>query len=92
MFKWFKECIFLEKVSTALQNLENQKVLLKDPVRPNEEPWLVMDPVGGNSCVPRVPWYDFVCLEYKNMANIADFLLWAIWPPPRLFKDSEMPA
>ena len=26
------------------------------------------------------------------MANIADFLLWAIWPTPRLFKDSETPA
>ena len=26
------------------------------------------------------------------MANIADFLLWAIWPPPRLFEDSETPA
>ena len=28
------------------------------------------------------------------MVNIADYHLWAIWPPPRprLFKDSEMPA
>ena len=26
------------------------------------------------------------------MANIADFHLWAIWPPPRLFKDSETPT
>ena len=26
------------------------------------------------------------------MANITDFHLWAIWPPPRLFKDSETPA
>ena len=55
MFRGFKECIFLEKVNTALQNLENHKVLLKDPVRPNEGPWLVMDPVEGSSCVPRVP-------------------------------------
>ena len=46
----FKECIFLEKVNTALQNLENYKVLLKDPVRPNEDPWLVMDPFEGSSC------------------------------------------
>ena len=37
----------LEKVKAALQNLENQKVLLKDPVGPNEGPWLVMDPVGS---------------------------------------------
>ena len=46
---------FLEKLKTALQNLENHKVLLKDPVRPNEGPWLVMDPDGGSSCVPKVP-------------------------------------
>ena len=32
----FRECIFLVKVNTALQDLENHKVLLKDPVRPNE--------------------------------------------------------
>ena len=42
MFRGFKECIFLEKVNTALQNLENHKVHLKDPVRPNEGPRLVM--------------------------------------------------
>ena len=36
---------FIEKVKMALQNLENHKVLLKDPVRPNEGPWLVIDPV-----------------------------------------------
>ena len=83
MFRGFKECIFLEKVNTALQNLENHKVLLKDPVRPNEGPWLGMDPVGGSSCVP---WYDFLYLECKNMANIVDFHLWAI------FKNSETPA
>ena len=42
-----------------LQNLENHKVLLKDPVMPNEGPWLVMDRVVGSSCVPTVPRYDF---------------------------------
>ena len=46
---------FLEKVKTAMQNLENHKVLLKDRVEPNEGPLLVMDSVGGSSCVPRVP-------------------------------------
>ena len=50
---------FLEKVKTALQNLENHKVLLEDPVGPNEGPWLVMDPTGGSSCVPRVFSHDF---------------------------------
>ena len=38
MFRGFRECFFLEKVNTALQNLENHKVLFKDPVRPNEGP------------------------------------------------------
>ena len=55
MFRGFRKCIFLEKVNIALQKLEYHKVLLKDPVRPNEGPWLVMDPVGGSSCVPTVP-------------------------------------
>ena len=50
MFRGFKECIFLEKENTALQNLENHKDLLKDPVGPNDGPWLVIDPVGGSSC------------------------------------------
>ena len=47
MFRGFRECIFLEKENTALQKLENHKVLLKDPVMPNEGPFLVMDPVGA---------------------------------------------
>ena len=46
--------------------------------------WGVMDPVGGSSCVPRVP-----CYEYKHMANIA---VGHLAPPPLLIKDSEMPA
>ena len=40
-------------------------------------------PVGVSSSVPRVPWYDFCCLEYKNIAHTANFLLWAICPPPQ---------
>ena len=48
--------------------------------------------VGGSSCVPRVPYYDFWCFECKNVAYIADFHLWTIWsPPPRLIKGSETP-
>ena len=50
---------FLDKVKTPLQTPENHKVHLKDPVGTNEGPWLVMDPVGGSSCVPRVPRYAF---------------------------------
>ena len=33
--------------SFLLNNLKNHKVLLKDTVRPNEGPWLGMDPVGA---------------------------------------------
>ena len=33
---------FFEKLNTALQNLKNNKVLLKDPLRRNEGPWLEM--------------------------------------------------
>ena len=80
---------FLEKVKTVLQNLENPKVHLKDPIGPNEGPWLVMDPVGGSSCVPRVPWYDFWCL-YGQYSQF--FPLGHLPPPPCLFKDSKMPA
>ena len=43
---------FLEKVKTAMQNLDNHKVLLKDPVGHNEGLWLVMDPVGGQLLCP----------------------------------------
>ena len=41
----------LEMVNTALHNLENHKVLLKDLVGPNEEPRLVMGPVGGSPLI-----------------------------------------
>ena len=44
IFRGFREVFFVEK---ALQNFENHIVLLKDPVGPNEELWLVIDPVGG---------------------------------------------
>ena len=46
MFRGVRKCDFLEKVNSALQKLEYHKVLLKDPIRPNEGPWLVMDPIG----------------------------------------------
>ena len=43
---------------------------------------VVSDYLGLGSCVLRVPWYVFRCLECKNIAYIGDFLSRAIWPPP----------
>ena len=57
-----------------------------------EGPRLVCDPMGVGSCVLRVPWYVFCCLECKNIAYIVDFLRWADLPPPLLIKDSETPG
>ena len=34
--------------------------------------------MGIGSCVPRVPWYVFCSLEYKNIAIIGDFSRWVI--------------
>ena len=50
--KRFYRMFFFEKVSTALQNLKNHKVLLKDPIGYNEGLRLAMDPVGVSSYVP----------------------------------------
>ena len=83
MLRGLRECVFLGKVKTALQNHENHKDLLKDPVRPNEEPWLVMDLVGGSSCVPRVPRFlMFRMPKYGQYSHLA----------PPLIKDYETPA
>ena len=68
MFKGFRECIFLEKVNTALQNLENYKVLLKDPVRPIEGPWLIMDPDGA------------ALVSLESLYMILDVYNAKIWP------------
>ena len=56
MFRGCRDCT-IEKVKTGLQNPENHKVRLKEPVGPNEGPWLVMDPVGAA----------LVSLEYLDM-------------------------
>ena len=39
MFRGVKECIFLEKVNTALQDLENHKVLLREILKELPPPW-----------------------------------------------------
>ena len=63
--------------------LKNHKVPIRGPVGSIEGPWLVLDPMEVRSCVPRVPWKGFSCLVCKSMANTADFLQWANWPPPQ---------
>ena len=67
-------------------------VYCRSPVGSMEGPRQVSDYLWLGFCVLRVPWYDFCCLECKNIAYIVDFLRWAIWPPPRLIKDSETPV
>ena len=67
---------FLEKVKTALQNLENPEVLLKDPVGPNEGPWLFMDPVSLQSL--------------DMIIDIQNAKIWPLYPIILcLIKDSE---
>ena len=46
---------FVENVKRASKNLDNQKVLLKDPVWSNEGPRLVMDLFGVSFCASIVP-------------------------------------
>ena len=46
---------FVVKVKIALENITNNGVLLKYPVRYNEEPRLTANPAGVSSSVPRVP-------------------------------------
>ena len=54
--------------------LKNHKVQLRGYVRSIEGPRLALVPIGVSSSVPRVPWYDFCCLECKNTAIIGNFL------------------
>ena len=51
---------FVEKVKTAQENLETHKVFLKDSVGSNEGPWLVTEPVGVSSLVPRQGRIEFI--------------------------------
>ena len=61
-------------------------IYFRGPVGSMEGPRLDSDPIGVGSCVLRVPWYGFCCLECKNIAYIVDLLWWSIW-----IKDSETP-
>ena len=69
MGKWWTQP---ERGSKIFEYFE---VHFRDPVGSMEGPRLVSDPMGVSSCVLRVPWYGFCCLEYKNMAYI-------VAPPP----------
>ena len=63
-----------------------------DPVGSIEGPRLVMEPMGVSFCLPRVPHCVFLCLEWKSMADIADFLCGAYLPPPELEKVLIVPS
>ena len=75
----------------GLKIIGSWTVYFRGPVGSMEGPRLVYDPMGLISCVLRVPWYVFCCLECKNLTYIVEFLWWAIWPPP-LIRYSETSA
>ena len=68
-----KKRIFLIFVDSDLENYSVRDHFFRGPVGSMERPRLVSDPTGVGSCVLRVPWYGFCCLECKNKAYIADF-------------------
>ena len=74
----------VELVNTARNFLKNHKVQFRDPVGSIEGPRLVLDPMEVRSCVPRVPWNVFCCLECKNMTNTAGFWVDDDCAPPRV--------
>ena len=68
---------------TCTKILEN-KVQLRVPVGSMEGPSRVLDHIRITFGVPRAPWYGFCPQEWLQYQR-ADFLLWAIWPPPLPF-------
>ena len=76
----------VELVYTAQKFLKNHKVHLRDLVGSIEGPRLVLEPMEVRSCVPRVPWNVFGCLEYKIITNAADFRVDDDCPPPQRYK------
>ena len=68
----------VEMVCTPLNRLENYEVHFRDLVGSIEGPRRVLDLLGVSCSVPRVPLYDFCCLECKNIAHTANFSLWAL--------------
>ena len=82
---WSSHAHVRVKASRARPQLDNMRPassILRSPVGSMEGPRLVSDPMGVSSCVLRVPWYGFCCLECKNIADIANFLCGADLPPP----------
>ena len=82
----------VQKVYKAWNFFENHLVHFRVPVGSIEGPGRVLDHMRITSSVPRVPWYDLWSLNCKNIVNMANFLLGAIWPPPGLIKDSQTSA
>ena len=72
----------VELVYTARNFLKIHKVQLRGPVGSIEGPWLVLEPMGVWSRVPRVPWNAFCCLVCENIADTADFRMDDDCAPP----------
>ena len=49
--------------------------ITQGPAGSNGGPWLVLHLMKVCTCVPRVPWYAYCCLECKIIAYMDDFLL-----------------
>ena len=60
-------------VYTSQNFLKNHKVHFWGPLGSIKGPRLVLDPMEVSSCVNRVPWNVFCCLECKNMTDTAGF-------------------
>ena len=66
-----KEGLFRKDKHSLAESRNSHGPYLKDHVGPNEEPLLVMDPLGGSSCVTRIPWYDFLFFDiYSTVLTI----------------------
>ena len=72
--KWPKNAFSWFLLTRILKIIVSGTIYFRGPVGSMEGPRLVSDPMGVGSCVLRVPWYGFCCLECKNIAYIADFL------------------
>ena len=55
----------VEIANTAYKRLDILEVHFRGPFGSNQGPWLILDPMGIKTCVPRVPQNVFCYLVYK---------------------------